>query len=215
MATTNNYFTDLYNIDVSGKVKQKNGLNYLSWAAAWAEVKKRFPDATFKVYEEVLTYKDMPDGSIPWKVRPWFDDGKTAWVKTGVTINGIEHIEMLPIMDFKNKPVPSDAVTCLDANKSIQRSLTKACARHGLGLYVYEGEDLPEETKEANALQNDVMALIKKKAELSKATSAKVAEICKEVLPEENGDPRICENNDKLKELKKRLMAVRKLPDKK
>lgn len=122
---------------------------------------------------------------------------------------------MLPIMDFKNKPVPSDAVTCLDANKSIQRSLTKACARHGLGLYVYEGEDLPEETKEANALQNDVMALIKKKAELSKATSAKVAEICKEVLPEENGDPRICENNDKLKELKKRLMAVRKLPDKK
>lgn len=211
MATELNYFEQLYNIDVRAKTKQKNGLSYLSWATAWAEVKKIHPDATYKVYEEVLEY--APDTSIPKKTRPWFDDGKSAWVKTGVTINNIEHIEQLPIMDFKNKAIPADAVTSDQANKSIQRSLTKACARHGLGLYIYEGEDLPEEAKVATALQTDVMALIKKKSELSKATAKKVGEICKTLLPEENGDPRLCEDNEKLKELKKKLMAIRKVPD--
>ena len=71
-------------------------------------------------------------------------DGKTAWVKTGVTIEGIEHIEYLPVMDFKNRSIPLDSITSFDVNKAIQRSLTKAVARHGLGLYIYAGEDLPE-----------------------------------------------------------------------
>ena len=62
-----------------------------------------------------------------------------------MTVNGIEHIEYLPVMDFKNKSIPSDNITSFDVNKAIQRSLTKACARHGLGLYIYAGEDLPEE----------------------------------------------------------------------
>ena len=65
-------------------------------------------------------------------------------VKTGVTINGLEHIEFLPVMDYKNRSIPADSVTTFDINKAIQRSLTKACARHGLGLYIYAGEDLPE-----------------------------------------------------------------------
>jgi hypothetical protein len=67
-------------------------------------------------------------------------------VKTGVTVNGIEHIEYLPVMDFRNKSIPLESVTSFDVNKTIQRSLTKAVARHGLGLYIYAGEDLPEET---------------------------------------------------------------------
>lgn len=71
-------------------------------------------------------------------------DGKTCWVKTGVTVNGIEHIEYLPVMDNRNRSIPASDVTSFDANKAIQRSLTKACARHGLGLYIYAGEDLPE-----------------------------------------------------------------------
>lgn len=208
-----NYFKQLYDIDVRAKTKQKNGLNYLSWAAAWAEVKKIHPDATYTVYEQTLNF--CSDGITPWQKRPWFDDGKTGWVKTGVTINGIEHIEQLPIMDFKNKAIPAENITSTEANKSIQRSLTKACARHGVGLYIFEGEDLPEEAKAANALQAEVMDLIKKKSALSEATKAKVAGICKESLAEENGDPRLCEDNDKLKELKKKLMAVRKVPDKK
>jgi hypothetical protein len=65
-------------------------------------------------------------------------------VKTGVTIDGLEHIEYLPVMNYKNQSIPANAVTSFDVNKAIQRSLTKACARHGLGLYIYAGEDLPD-----------------------------------------------------------------------
>ena len=135
-----NYFTALYQVNVNNKVEKKNGLSYVSWPFAWAEVKKRHPDATYTVYEN-------RDG---WN---YHTDGKTCWVKTGVTINGIEHIEYLPVMDFKNRSIPADSVTSFDVNKAIQRSLTKACARHGLGLYIYAGEDLPEEeTVSSNAV---------------------------------------------------------------
>ena len=203
-----NYFKDLYNIDVKGKVKQKNGMSYLSWAAAWAEVKKMYPDATYHIYEEPLSFAS--DGSTPMKTRPWFDDGKTGWVKTGVTINGIEHIEALPIMDFKNKSIPAESITSSDANKSIQRSLTKACARHGLGLYIYEGEDLPEEAKEVSTLQTEIMGLIKKKSALSDTAKEKVEKICKEADANANGDPRLIEDAETLKSLKKSLLAIRK-----
>lgn len=126
-----NYFAALNAINVNGKTEKKNGLTYLSWAWAWGEVKKLHPDATYTVYEnaEGLNYHH---------------DGKTAWVKTGVTVNGIEHIEYLPVMDHRNKSIALAAITSFDVNKTIQRSLTKACARHGLGLYIYAGEDLPE-----------------------------------------------------------------------
>lgn len=129
-----NYFAKLNAINVNGKTEQKNGLTYLSWAWAWGEVKKLHPDATYTIYENA-------DGWI------YHTDGKTAWVKTGVTINGIEHIEYLPVMDFRNQSIPVDKVTSFDVNKTIQRSLTKAAARHGLGLYIYAGEDLPEGEK--------------------------------------------------------------------
>ena len=127
-----NYFNDLYAVNVNGHTEKKNGLTYLSWAWAWGEIKKRHPDATYTVYENA-------DG---WN---YHTDGRTCWVKTGVTVNGIEHIEYLPVMDYKNKSISIENVTSFDVNKAIQRSLTKACARHGLGLYIYAGEDLPEE----------------------------------------------------------------------
>lgn len=128
----NNYFKTLNAINVNDKTEQKNGLTYLSWAWAWGEIKKLHPDANYTVYEN-------PQG---WN---YFTDGRTCWVKTGVTVNGIEHIEYLPVMDYKNKSIPFESVTSFDVNKAIQRSLTKACARHGLGLYIYAGEDLPED----------------------------------------------------------------------
>ena len=211
-----NYFKQLYSVDVNAKKKNKAGLNYLSWAAAWAEVKKLFPTATFKIYEQLIKFQEVHSGDDERVIsreilRPWFDDGKTGWVKTGVTINGIEHIEELPIMNLKNKPIEAGEITSLDANKAIQRSLTKACARHGLGLYIYEGEDLPEESKELEKLRTDCMELIKKRSGLSDKTKEKVAEICKEVLTDENGDPRICEDNERLETLKKKLMATRKI----
>lgn len=127
-------FSRLNGINVNEHTEKKNGLTYLSWAWAWAEVKKLFPGATYTIYERNTEYGPVN----------YFTDGRTCWVKTGVTIDGLEHIEELPVMDFRNKSIGLDAVNSMDVNKAIQRSLTKACARHGLGLYIYAGEDLPE-----------------------------------------------------------------------
>lgn len=138
-------FEVLNNINVNGHTEKKNNLTYLSWAWAWAEVKKAYPTAKYTVYENELGWN-------------YFSDGKTCWVKTGVEIDGLEHIEYLPVMDFKNKSIPVENVTSFDVNKAIQRSLTKACARHGLGLYIYAGEDLPEDEAETKKTAADALA---------------------------------------------------------
>lgn len=132
-----NYFLALNQINVNDKVEKKNGLSYLSWAYAWGEVKKRYPEAFYTIYEN-------KEG---WN---YHTDGTTCWVKTGVTVNGLEHIEYLPVMDHRNRSIPLEQVTSFDVNKTIQRSLTKALARHGLGLYIYAGEDLPEDERDLN-----------------------------------------------------------------
>lgn len=124
-------FEVLSAINVNEHTEQKNGLTYLSWAWAWSEVKKHYPDATYTIYENANGMN-------------YHTDGRTCWVKTGVTIGGLEHIEYLPVMDYRNASIPVEKVTSFDVNKAIQRSLTKAVARHGLGLYIYAGEDLPE-----------------------------------------------------------------------
>lgn len=124
-------FETLYAINCNGHTEKKNNLTYLAWAWAWQMVKSNYPNATYTIYED-------KDG------RFYHTDGKTCWVKTGVTIEGIEMVEYLPVMDFRNASIELENVTSFDVNKAIQRSLTKACARHGLGLYIYAGEDLPE-----------------------------------------------------------------------
>lgn len=126
-----NYFTELNRVDVSEHTEKKGNLTYLSWAWAWGELKKRHPDATYKIYES-------ENGCL------YHTDGRTCWVKTGVTVNGIENIEYLPVMDHRNNSILLENITSRNANDAIQRSLTKAVARHGLGLYIYAGEDLPE-----------------------------------------------------------------------
>lgn len=153
MAESKNYFVELNGVDVGDKIEKKNGLSYLSWAWAWGELKKKHPDATYTVYENA-------DGWF------YFTDGRTCWVKTGVTVEGIEHIEYLPVMDYRNKSIPANAVTSFDVNKAIQRSLTKAVARHGLGLYIYAGEDLPEHSEDMAA------PAVKKKAAAKPAVKA-------------------------------------------
>ena len=135
-------FEVLNAINVNEHTEKKNGLTYLAWAWAWQEVKKNFPSAFYTIYEN-------RDG------LNYHTDGRTCWVKTGVTIDGLEHIEYLPVMDYRNASIPVDKVTSFDVNKAIQRSLTKAVARHGLGLYIYAGEDLPEDEK--NVVKNDVL----------------------------------------------------------
>lgn len=155
-------FETLNAVNVNGHTEKKNGLTYLSWAWAWAEVKKAYPDAQYTIYE-------TPTGCIYWT------DGRTCWVKTGVTINGLEHIEYLPVMDFRNAAIPAEKVTSTDVNKAIQRSLTKACARHGLGLYIYAGEDLPESEQPAALQQekpNPAAARLAARAECQRAVKA-------------------------------------------
>ena len=193
--TETNYFKTLYDIDISCKASTKNGLTYLPWAAVWAETKKIFPDALYTVYENETG-------------RVWFDDGKTGWVKTGVTINGIEHIERLPIMNHVNKPISAESITSFDANKAVQRSITKACGRHGVGLYVYEGEDLPEVVNELNELNEENFKLASAKAQKSEDFKVKVGEIVRKYAP--SGNPRSIKEisnatllNNELKKLKK------------
>lgn len=149
-------FETLNTINVSGKTEKKNGLTYLSWAYAWAEVKKLYPTAQYHVYER----DTQQYGPVNY-----FTDGKTCWVKVGVTIEGMEHVEMLPVMNFKNQSIPLDKVTSCDVNKAIQRAITKAIGRQGLGLYVYAGEDLPESASQSQPVVKPVEKPVQKSAQ--------------------------------------------------
>ncbi len=147
------YFSKLNS--VSGNVIKKGtgnfAANYISWADAWNELKKIYPKSNFKVYEGY-------DGD---KSMPYFKDDNGAFVKVGVTVEGIEHIVFLPVMDNKFNAMKAVAYTIkkwsrekrgmvdedvqpytmFDINRSIQRAFAKAIAMHGMGLYVYRGED--------------------------------------------------------------------------
>lgn len=139
MENKKSVFETLSAINVSGKTEKKNGLTYLPWAYAWAEVCKVYPTATYKVFER----------DTQWGPVNYFTDGRTCWVKVGVTIDGLEYVEMLPVMNFKNQSIPLDKVTSCDTNKAIQRAITKAIGRHGLGLYVYADKGLPDGESQA------------------------------------------------------------------
>lgn len=131
---------DLLSINVSGHTEKKNGLTYLSWAWAWAEVLKIDPKATWEAHE----FSGIPACFLP---------DETAMVKTTVTIH--EHAKScwLPVMDHRNKAIKKPDAFAI--NTAIVRCLTKAISMHGLGLYIYAGEDLPEsETAESKAPAN-------------------------------------------------------------
>jgi len=125
-------FKVLSSLNVKDKIERKGNLDYLSWANAWAILKLNYPDAQRKVYEHDATGFN------------YFTDGRTAYVKVGITVDGIEHIDYLPIMDFRNNAIPVDKVTAMDVNKAIQRSTAKAIAMHGLGLSLWTGEDITD-----------------------------------------------------------------------
>lgn len=125
--------SDLLSINVNEHTERKGNLTYLSWAWAWAEVLKHDPGATWEVYEY-----SQPDGTM----QPCMWIAETAMVKTAVTINGKKRECQLAVMDNKNNAVKNP-----DARKisdTIMRCMTKAIAMHGLGLYIYAGEDLPQ-----------------------------------------------------------------------
>ena len=148
--TEKSVFETLSAINVNDKVEQKNGLTYLSWAWAWAEVKKNYPSATYKVVKDEAS--NMP---FVW------DSHMGYMCSTEVTIEG-ETLEMwLPVMDGANKAMKLEAyeyttrygkksvqgATMFDINKTIMRCLVKNLAMFGLGHYIYAGEDIPQDDK--------------------------------------------------------------------
>ena len=132
-------FKTLSEVNISEKVEKKGNQKYLSWSNAWEIAKQHFPDMQRTIYEDQLTGLN------------YFTDHKTAYVKVGVTINDLEHIDYLPVMDFRNQSISVDKVTSMDVNKTIQRSTTKALAMHGLGLSLWTGEDMVDTVKTAKA----------------------------------------------------------------
>ncbi len=138
----------------------------MSWPYAWAAVKKKFPDATYKIHQ-------FGEARLPYV----FDEGVGYMVFTEVTIENLTHMMWLPVMDGANKAMKSEGYTydtkykkglsvepasMFDVNKAIMRCLVKNLAMFGLGLYIYSGEDLPEievekiSAKDANILKNVV-----------------------------------------------------------
>jgi hypothetical protein len=128
MTTKKKPWDVLSKIDCADKVENKNGLTYLSWAWAWGILKAHFPDASFeKHYFDGLPYASDPQGY--------------AYVKVSVTVEGAEVTETMPVLDYRNKAVKNP--DAFSVNSSLQRCLTKAISYHGLGHYIYAGEDLP------------------------------------------------------------------------
>ena len=178
--TEKSVFETLSAINVNDKVEQKNGLTYLSWAWAWAEVKKNYPSATYKVVKDEAT-------NMPFV----YDPSMGYMCSTEVTIEG-ETLEMwLPVMDGANKAMKLQSyeyttrygkktcqgATMFDINKTIMRCLVKNLAMFGLGHYIYAGEDIPQDDKSVAEKLATPKKTAPKKAEPKKATPKKLTTI--------------------------------------
>lgn len=160
-----NTFETLFHLDVNEHVEQKKTgkatLSYLSWAWAWAEIKKRYPEASYTIHKF--------ENNLPYV----YDEHTGYMVFTEVTIDGITHEMWLPVMDGANKAMKSqpytystkygdksvEAATMFDVNKTIMRCLVKNLAMFGLGLYLYSGEDLPQPEPVKTASDEEVKLL--------------------------------------------------------
>lgn len=166
-------FETLNKINVSEHIEKKKDLSYLSWAWAWAAVKKVYPDATYEI--------ERFENNLPYV----FDEETGYMVFTKVTIDGITHEMWLPVMDANNKAMKSQPYTydtkmvkgivvekasMFEINKTIMRCLTKNLAMFGLGLYIYAGEDLPED-----ATTIKISTEVKEQADLNKVNLDKLA----------------------------------------
>ena len=149
-------FEELYNINVNDKIEERNGLKYLSWSYAVAEITKRCPDWTYKI--------KMFDN------KPYtYDENLGYMVFTEITIDGQTKEMWLPVMDSSNKAMKKEQysystkygqktvepATMFDINKTIMRCLVKNIAMFGLGLYIYAGEDLPDNDNLADTILNN------------------------------------------------------------
>lgn len=194
-------FKTLNAIDVNEKTEKKNGLTYLSWAWAWTQLKKAYPDATYQIRQF--------DG------RPYlYDENLGYMVMTEMTVDGITHEMWLPVMDGANKAMKDvpytyevkeyqnykwtgnyvekkvEAATMFDINTAIMRCLVKNIAMFGLGLYIYAGEDLPEESEEQKAEAKKKAEVEKQAAEIAKM---KIAPVKVQVMKKRCADDNVAE----------------------
>ena len=135
-------FNELRKIDVGDKIEKKNGLSYLSWAFAVDQLLQRDPTATwdYRFGKEDIAQAGQAASFVD---VPYVRIGATAMVFCTVHAFGVSRTAQLPIMDHRNKPIPNP--DAFQTNTAMQRCLAKAIALHGIGLYIYAGEDLPEE----------------------------------------------------------------------
>ena len=208
------HFENLYKIDCSDKTEKKNNgsveLTYLSWCYAWAEVKKLYPTAKY----EILKFENN---------LPYVYDEKTGYmVFTKVEIEGVEHEMWLPVMDSANKAMKSEVytykvkkynsntksyefvekevqtATMFDINKTIMRCLTKNLAMFGLGLYIYAGEDLPENIEEEKPKAKGNVTVKDKEVMITDKQKEKIKELY---------------SNDEIKEYLQDVVEKKKLSD--
>jgi hypothetical protein len=173
---TKSIFSTLNETDISKFLKQKNGMNYLPWSSAWAVIKNLYPNSTYKTIK-------TPDGCN------YHTDGKTCWVETELTIEGETQSEQLAVMNYKNAAIPVDTVTSVDVNKSIKRCFVKNAALFGLGLSLWNGEEISEaararKTEEKQAeertikeLKASIIAMAKKMIDAGTDSGAIYSEI--------------------------------------
>lgn len=149
-----NSFETLFAINVNNHTELKNGLTYLSWAWAWSEIKKRFPDAGYCIQRDTngMSFHQCGTGA-EIRVYSWLTkEERDEFLSNPSEIRDILYTSF-PIMDNRNQSIPYENVNAITFNKNLQRAVTKEWAYKGLGLYLYAGEDLPEE--EQNIKENE------------------------------------------------------------
>ena len=133
VARTTNVFEVLNRIDISEHMEKKGQFNYLSWAHAVRELLKVCPTATWEVH-----LFDRGDGTK----QPFMSDDTGCYVQVSVDVDSVIRTQIHPVLDNRNQTIKTP--NAFQVNTSIQRCLAKAIALHGLGLYLFAGEDLPE-----------------------------------------------------------------------
>ena len=164
-ANDSNYFAKLNGVNVSQHIEKKGGFAYLSWPYAVAQLRLADPAATW----EVRRFNGLP----------YLATEAGVFVEVAVTVQGVTLSQIHPVLDGRNRPI--QAPSAFDINSSIQRCLVKAIALHGLGLYVYAGEDLPDAEKEAPSQPKEAPPVPPKRATVTTPQQIEIQRLVHEV----------------------------------
>lgn len=232
-------FNTLYAIDTRERSVQKDTgktkLSYLPWATVYSEASKHFNQVDYEFLRQEVEVEETESIEVDEKTTitkvkkykkeyPYFDTEKGLEVRTKVTIDGITKEMSLPVYDTSYKVMGNEPYTYTtkygdktvpaakfdDIYKSILRCFAKNLSMFGFGLNLWTKEETSEIILNMEKLQKECLAFIKSKTELSPDAAKKVEEVCKTHLADENGNPSLCTDTEKLEELKKKLRAIRK-----